>query len=143
VGAFMAAAHGYTFAAIGSMYPRQGADYIAATSTFGRRVGFYASWTLIVSSAFVAGALIVFIPQSALPVLAQPLTLLFGSQLASSVSSYLGTGRGSLIGGTLFLGLTFLTMILNRKKVLKILSFGLLLGLVAWLLMLLKFFQSN
>jgi amino acid transporter len=126
--------HGYTFAAIGASIPRSGADYILASRFLNPIVAFVGSWTLVIFSGVVVGGLLAFIPKSAIPALLQPMAIIFKNPSYSAIAIYASTPGGTVIIGTGALLITFALMLLPTRIILKTLSIGLILGVIAWLI---------
>jgi len=126
--------HGYTFAAIGASVPRSGADYILASRFLSPTLAFIGSWTLVIFSGVVVGGLLAFIPKSAIPALFQPMAILFKNESYSAFAVYASSPNGSLIIGTIALLITLALMLLPTRMILRTLSIGLILGLLAWLI---------
>lgn len=126
--------HAYTYAAIGAAMPRSGADYTVASRLLHPVPAFAASWTLVIFSGIVAGGLIAWIPNSALPALLQPMAILFDRPEINDWVAFLTSFQGRFLVGTAFVILTWLTMLLPTRTVVRILSVGFFLGLLAWLI---------
>lgn len=126
--------HGYTFAAIGASVPRSGADYILASRFLSPILAFVGSWTLVIFSGIVVGGLLAFIPKSAIPALLQPMAVIFKNESYSAFAVYASSPQGILIIGTLALLITLALMLLPTRLILRTLSVGLILGILAWLI---------
>ncbi|MFZ5807689.1 MAG: amino acid permease [Chloroflexota bacterium] len=124
--------HAYTYAAIGATMPRSAADYTLASRTLSAPLAFAASWTLVIFSAMVAGALIAWIPNSALPTLLQTMGIVLGNQGMLDFAAWSASASGIIIIGTICTIITFVTMILPTRTILRILEVGFFLGLLAW-----------
>lgn len=135
--------HGYAFAAIGTAMPRSGADYVLASRILSPTLAFVASWTLVVFSGVVAGGLIAWIPKSALPALLQPMSILFNNPVYAHWAELASSPRGSLIIGSAFVAITLGLMLLPNKTILRILSIGLILGLLAWALIYISLLSAS
>src|SRR4030067_2438590 len=79
VAAFFCLFHAYTYATIGATMPRSAADYTLGSRTLSPPLAFAASWTLVIFSAMVAGALIAWIPTVALPTLTRTMGIVFSN----------------------------------------------------------------
>jgi len=135
--------HGYTFAVIGTSMPRSGADYVLASRVLSPILAFMASWVLVIFSGVVVGGLIAWIPKSAIPALLQPMSIIFNNPSLSSWAEYTASPSGSLLIGTLCVVITFLLMLLPNRLVLRTLSIGLVLGLLAWLIILITLMSAS
>lgn len=124
--------HAYTYAAIGATMPRSAADYTLASRTLSAPLAFAASWTLVIFSAMVAGSLIAWIPSSALPTLFQTMGIVLGNPGMSAFAEWSGSAAGIIIIGTICVIITFVTMIMPTRTILRILEVGFFLGLLAW-----------
>jgi basic amino acid/polyamine antiporter, APA family len=143
IAALLSMLHGYTFAAIGSVMPRSGSDYVLASRFLSPFAAFLSSWTLIIFSGVVAGGLIAWIPKSAFPALFQPLAIIFDKPELSEFSNYAASTRGVLVIGLILLVVTTLTTFLPSKVLIRFMSFGLLLGILAWLVIYYSLLSGN
>ena len=132
IAAILSLFHGYTYAVIGAAMPRSGADYTLASRVLNPPLAFAASWTLVIFSGVVAGGLIAWIPNSALPALLQPAAILFGNPTYNDWAAWLTTFQGKLTIGTIFVVVTYITMLLPTKTIVRTLEIGFFLGLLAW-----------
>lgn len=126
--------HAYTYAAIGASMPRAGADYVLASRVLSPPLAFAASWTLAIFSGVVAGGLIAWIPSSAVPTLFQSMGIIFNNPTAKQWAEWSASSQGILVIGTIFVVVTWLTMLLPTRGVVRLLEIGFFLGLVAWLI---------
>src|SRR4030067_491655 len=69
----------YPFSSIGAAMPRSAADYTLASRVLSAPLAFGASWTLVIFSAMVAGALIAWMPTVALPTLTRTMGIVFSN----------------------------------------------------------------
>jgi amino acid transporter len=134
IAAVLSLFHGYTYAVIGAAMPRSGADYTLASRVLNPPLAFAASWTLVIFSAVVAGGLIAWIPNSALPALLQPAAIMFKNPAYNDWAAWLTTFNGKLIVGTLFVVITYVTMLLPTRIIVRTLEIGFFLGLLAWVI---------
>jgi amino acid transporter len=132
VAAFFCLFHAYTYAAIGATMPRSAADYTLASRTLNAPLAFAASWTLVIFSAMVAGSLIAWIPNTAIPTLAQTMGIVLGNEALKQLAVWSVSPTGIIIVGTVCTLITFGTMILPTRTILRILEVGFFLGLLAW-----------
>jgi APA family basic amino acid/polyamine antiporter len=130
--------HAYTYSVIGAAMPRSAADYTLASRTLSAPLAFAASWTLVIFSAMVAGSLIAWIPKTALPVLFRTMGIVFNNPGFLSFADWSVTTAGIIIIGTICAVITFITMILPTRTILRILEVGFFLGILAWVIL---FFQ--
>lgn len=126
--------HAYSYAAIGASMPRAGADYILASRVLNPPLAFAASWTLAIFSGVVAGGLIAWIPSSAVPTLFQSMGIIFNMPAAKQWAAWSASAQGILVLGTIFVVVTWLTMLLPTRRVVRLLEIGFFLGLLAWLI---------
>jgi amino acid transporter len=135
VAMFFCLFHAYTYSVIGATMPRSAADYTLASRTLSAPLAFAASWTLVIFSAMVAGSLIAWIPQTALPVLFRTMGIVTGNQAFVEFAGWSVTPAGVVIIGTICALITFVLMILPTRTILRILEVGFFLGLLAWVIL--------
>lgn len=135
VAMFFCLFHAYTYAVIGATMPRSAADYTLASRTLSAPLAFAASWTLVIFSAMVAGSLIAWIPSSALPTLFQTMGIVLNNEGMRSFAVWSGSTAGIITIGTICAAITFGTMILPTRSILRILEVGFFLGLLAWIVL--------
>ena len=124
--------HAYTYATIGSAMPRSAADYTLASRVLNAPMAFGASWTLVIFSAMVAGALIAWIPKTAIPVLFRTMGIVFENQGFLAFADWSVSKIGIIVIGSIGAVITFGTMILPTRTIVRILEVGFFLGLLAW-----------
>jgi APA family basic amino acid/polyamine antiporter len=124
--------HAYTYSVIGATMPRSAADYTLASRTLSAPLAFAASWTLVIFSAMVAGSLIAWIPSSALPTLFQTMGIVLANDGMRSFAEWSGSTTGIIVIGSICTLITFGTMILPTRTILRVLEVGFFLGLLAW-----------
>jgi len=124
--------HAYTYATIGATMPRSAADYTMASRTLSAPLAFAASWTLVIFSAMVAGSLIAWIPKTAVPTLFKTMGIVMGNEGMLKFADWSVTAPGIILIGSIGTLVTFGTMILPTRTILRILEVGFILGLVAW-----------
>ncbi len=124
--------HAYTYACIGATMPRSAADYTLASRTLSAPLAFAASWTLVIFSAMVAGALIAWIPKTAIPVLFRTMGIISNNPSFINFADWASSSNGIILIGTICAVITFVTMILPTRTILRILEVGFFLGLLAW-----------
>ena len=124
--------HAYTYAAIGATMPRSAADYTLGSRVLSAPLAFAASWTLVIFSAMVAGALIVWIPLTALPTLTRTMGIIYSNPALVSFANWSGSPVGIVVIGTICTIITFVLMILPTRTIVRILEVGFFLGLLAW-----------
>jgi basic amino acid/polyamine antiporter, APA family len=134
IAAFLSLFHGYTYAVIGAAMPRSGADYTLASRVLNAPLAFAASWTLVIFSGIVAGGLIAWIPNSAFPALLQPAAILFQNDTFNQWAAYATSFQGKLIIGTVCVLITYVTMLMPTRTIVRILEIGFFLGVVAWVI---------
>jgi len=127
--------HAYTYAAIGATMPRSAADYTLASRTLSAPLAFAASWTLVIFSAMVAGSLIAWIPKTAIPVFARSIGIIFDNPGMLALADWSPTPSGIIVIGIICALITYVTMILPTRTILRILEVGFFLGLLAWLIL--------
>ena len=135
VAMFFCLFHAYTYAVIGATMPRSAADYTLASRTLSAPLAFAASWTLVIFSAMVAGALIAWIPKTAIPVLFRTMGIVMNNQSYLQFADWSVTSIGIVVIGTICAVITFITMILPTRTILRILEVGFFLGLLAWVIL--------
>ena len=127
--------HAYTYATIGATMPRSAADYTLASRVLSPPLAFAASWTLVIFSAMVAGSLIAWIPLVALPTLTRSMGIIFSNPSLVSFADWSASSTGIFVIGTICAAITFLTMILPTRTIVRILEVGFFLGLLAWVIL--------
>ncbi len=132
VAMFFCLFHAYTYAAIGATMPRSAADYTLASRVLNAPLAFAASWTLVIFSAMVAGSLIAWIPKTAIPVLSRTMGIVLSNPSLISLADWSVTPTGIILVGTVCTVITFFTMILPTRTIVRILEVGFFLGLLAW-----------
>jgi len=126
--------HAYTYAMIGSSMPRSGADYVVASRVLNPLWAFMSSWTLVIFSGMVAGALIAWIPDGVLPTLLQSMGIIFDIPTFLAWAKWIHSPIGIFVLGTFFVIITWYTMIQPARTVIRILAIGFWLGILAWLI---------
>ena len=124
--------HAFTYAVMGTLAPRAGADYVVASRTLSAPLAFIASWTLVIFSGLVAGSLIALIPQSTIPTFLQILGTVFNNPSLLDLAVSAAKPQGVVIIGTICTVLAFFVTILPQRVVQRVLVFGFILGLLAW-----------
>jgi APA family basic amino acid/polyamine antiporter len=126
--------HGYTYATIGATMPRSAADYTLASRALSAPLAFAASWTLVIFSAMVAGALIAWIPSGVVPTFMRTIGIVFANDAYVRIADWSATATGIIVIGTVCTIITFGTMILSTRTIVRILEIGFFLGVIAWLI---------
>src|SRR4030042_990119 len=124
--------HAYTYATIGATMPRSAADYTLASRVLSPPLAFAASWTLVIFSAMVAGSLIAWIPSVAIPTLTRSAGIIFENPGLVSFADWSASHVGIVVIGTICTLITFATMVLPTRTIVRILEIGFFLGLLAW-----------
>jgi APA family basic amino acid/polyamine antiporter len=124
--------HAYTYATIGATMPRSAADYTLASRVLSPPLAFAASWTLVIFSGIVAGALIAWIPQAVLPTLMRSMGIIFSNPSLVTFADWSASSVGIVVIGTICTVITFVLMILPTRTIVRILEVGFFLGLIAW-----------
>ncbi len=132
VAMFFCLFHAYTYAAIGATMPRSAADYTLGSRVLSPPLAFAASWTLVIFSAMVAGSLIAWIPNTAVPTLARSAGIIFANPGLVALADWSVSHVGIVVIGTVCTLITFGTMILPTRTIVRILEVGFFLGLLAW-----------
>jgi amino acid transporter len=135
VAMFFCLFHAYTYSVIGATMPRSAADYTLGSRVLSAPLAFAASWTLVIFSAMVSGSLIAWIPKTAFPVLFRTMGIVLNNQGMINFATWSSTTTGIIIIGTICAILTFCTMILPTKTILRILEVGFFLGILAWIVL--------
>jgi APA family basic amino acid/polyamine antiporter len=125
--------HGYTYSVIGATMPRSAADYTLASRALSAPLAFAASWTLVIFSAMVAGALIAWIPSGVVPTFMRTIGIVFANDAYVRIADWSATATGIIVIGTVCTVITFGTMILSTRTIVRILEIGFFLGVIAWL----------
>lgn len=131
--------HAFTYAQIGSAMPRSGADYALASRTLHPMPAFVSSFVLVLFSGLVAGSLISWIPTVVLPSFFQSWGILFDQPWALDAADWSATATGITVIGLIGVALTLLTLLLRTTFVVRMMQWGFVLGVAAWLLILLAF----
>ena len=124
--------HAFTYAVMGTLAPRAGADYVVASRTLSAPLAFIASWTLVIFSGLVAGSLIALIPQSTVPTFLQIIGTVFNNPSLLDLAVTAAKPQGVVVIGTICTVLAFLVTIMPQRVVQRILIIGFVLGLLAW-----------
>jgi len=124
--------HAFTYAVMGTLAPRAGADYVVASRTLNPLLAFIASWTLVIFSGLVAGSLIALIPQSTIPTFLQILGTVFNNPSLLDLATSAAKPEGVVIIGTICTVVAFFATLLPLRVVQRVLVFGFILGLLAW-----------
>ena len=134
VAMFFCLFHAYTYATIGATMPRSAADYTLGSRVLSPPLAFASSWTLVIFSAMVAGALIAWIPNTAVPTFMRSMGIVFQNQGMVNFADWSVTRTGIIVIGTICTIITFVTMILSTRAIVRILEIGFFLGLLAWVI---------
>jgi len=110
VAAILCLLHGATYAVIGSTVSLAGSDYVFSSRVLPPAISFAASWTLVIFSGVVTGGLAAWIPQSAIPALFRPMTILFGDNRFEYIADFSASASGTLIIGVGVLLLAIFTI---------------------------------
>jgi basic amino acid/polyamine antiporter, APA family len=124
--------HAFTYAVMGTLVPRAGADYVLASRALSAPLAFMASWTLVIFSGLVAGTLIALIPQSTIPTFLQIFSKVLNNPTMADMAVSSAKPENVVIIGTICTLLAFFATILPQRIVQRILVFGFILGLLAW-----------
>lgn len=133
IAALLCCFHGASYAIIGGTVSKAGADYVFASRALSPRLGFAASWTLVLFSGFVAGGLAAWVPKSAVPALLRPMAIILEDPSLAATADLSSGPTGTMVLGALVI-LTAMISVLGSNKFLRNLLFiGFVLGAVAWL----------
>jgi len=135
--------HAVTYSQIGATMPRAGADYVFASRTLNPTLAFASSWTLTIFSGVVAGSLIAWIPSTVLSSFYWSWGMIFKAPELVAVSQTLTSGTNVLLIGSIFVAITFITMILPTRPILRILEIGFFLGIVAWIVIFVSLLSAS
>src|SRR5574340_322066 len=135
----LCAMHAYNFSQIGAAAPRAGADYTLASRTLSPWLAFPASFALVLFSGLVAGSLIAWIPTVALPALLNASGVLYDAKWATDLATFSGSQAGILVFGTIGVLITLVTLFYPTRTVVKMMTIGFVLGLIAWAVILFSF----
>jgi APA family basic amino acid/polyamine antiporter len=134
--------HAYTYANIGATMPRSAADYTLASRVLSPPLAFAASWTLVIFSAMVAGSLIAWIPSGVTPTFMQTMGIVFDNEGMLRFAEWSAGATGIIVLGTICTIITFVTMILPTRTIVRILEVGFFLGLIAWAIIYIQLLAS-
>ncbi|MEX1157524.1 MAG: hypothetical protein WEC79_01175, partial [Thermomicrobiales bacterium] len=141
--AVLCAMHAYTFSQIGAAAPRAGADYTLASRTLSPWLAFPASFALVLFSGLVAGSLISWIPTVALPAFLRATGILYSQSWATDLASFSTSQAGILVFGTAGVLITLISLFYRTRTVVRMMGIGLVLGLVAWAVILFAFASGS
>lgn len=127
--------HATTYSQIGSIYPRSGGDYVVGSRIINPMIQFGASFMFTIFTSLTAGSLIAWIPSSVLPSFFWSWGVIFNYAPALAWADWIVTPTGVLVVGLIFVAITYVCMIMPTKTVVRILSLGFFLGMLAWVLM--------
>lgn len=127
--------HATTYAQIGSIYPRSGADYVLGSRTINPYLQFAFSFSFTVFTSLTAGALIAWIPSSVLPSFLWTWGTIFNNPSALEWAKWVATPTGVLVLGLIFVVITYVCMIMPTRTIVRILNLGFFLGMLSWILM--------
>ena len=125
--------HAYTYVIIGSVAPRSGADYYLARRVLPAPLAFASSWTFVIFSALMAGAVITMIPQKILPIFFRMFGMV-GQRVPAMIrlADQVNTPDNVVLISTAFVVVTFLLILLPPRIVMYTLQAGFVLILAAW-----------
>ncbi|NTV35693.1 MAG: amino acid permease, partial [Anaerolineaceae bacterium] len=131
--------HVYSYSMIAVAAPRSGADYVFATRVLPAPLGFASSWLFVLYSALMAGTLVAFFPKVVLPIFLTAFSMISGNSQAAGIARDVTQTSGTILAGSLFAVVAFSSMLMNPRRLQKILLGGVVLGLVAWIVMVVIF----
>jgi len=126
--------HATTYAQIGSIYPRSGADYVLGSRVIHPLIQFACSFTFTVFTCLASGALIAWIPSTVLPSFLQTWGVLYNVPWCLDAARWVASPTGVLIIGLIFVFVTWLACITPTKTVVRLMIIGFWLGTFAWIL---------
>jgi len=135
--------HATTYAQIGSIYPRSGADYVLGSRVINPMLQFGASFMFTVFTSLTAGALIAWIPSAVLPSFLWTWGKIFNVPHLLDWSNWVSSPIGVLVVGLIFVVVTYVCMILPTKIIVRILNTGFFLGVLAWILMYISYLMGT
>jgi APA family basic amino acid/polyamine antiporter len=133
VGALVSLIITYTFAAIGTIAPRYGADYIVASRVVSPPLAFASSWTLVIFLALAGGSVVVMVTQNLIPVFSQSFALILFDKSMLSVMDWAASPSGAITIGTVGVILIFLALIAPSQVTHRVLLIGSLLAIITWI----------
>ena len=127
--------YAYTFAAIGTLVPRFGADYVLASRVINPPLAFVSSWILVLFLGLWGGGLVAWIGKSLVPMLTQALSLVTFDKELLSIGDWAASPNGMVTLGTLGVVLIFLMLIFPPRVTHWVLLAGVVITVGAWLYM--------
>lgn len=128
--------HAATYAIIGSTVSKAGADYVLASRVLSPSIGFAASWTLVLFSGIVVGGLAAWVPQSAIPALLRPLSIILRDERYNFLADFATTPAGSFVIGAALIIIVTASVLQSGRFIQRVLMLGFVLGLMAWIIIL-------
>ncbi len=124
IGGLITLALTYTFAAIGTIAPRFGADYIVASRVVSPPLAFASSWTLVIFLSMAGGSIISLIAQNLIPVFARSFARVLFDKSMLSVLDLVSSSSGTITIGTFGILIIFLALIVPSYVTHRFLLFG-------------------
>src|SRR3990172_8738768 len=116
------------------LYARKTSGLIRTIGVFGAMV-FGGHCISLSSSGLIPYSLIAWIPLVALPTLTRSMGIIFSNPSLVSFADWSASSTGIFVIGTICAVITFLTMILPTRTIVRILEVGFFLGLLAWVIL--------
>jgi amino acid transporter len=129
-------AHAATYATIGATVPREGADFVFTTQVLSPRLAFCASWTFVVFSGMVVGGIAAWVPNTALPALLRPMSIIFNDPRYADLADLSASSLGVILFGGSIIIISAVTTVQASRTLKGFFTIGFVLGVVAWLVIL-------
>lgn len=144
VGMIPCVLHAYSFSVIGAAVQRSGADYYLTSRSFSSSLAFASSWTFVIFSALVGGALVARLVQTVIPVFFRMFGLI-GETIPAMIrlADTVATPENVVTIGTVFVVIVFGLVLMPPRFVLRTLQVGVVIGLIAWGLIIFVLATSN
>ncbi len=124
----------YIFAAIGTIAPRFGADYVVASRIVSPPLAFASSWTLAIFLAMAGGSVVTMVAQDLIPMFAGTFSRVMFDKSMEGVVQWVSTPYGTITIGTAGVILLYLALIAPSRVTLRFLLAGTVVGIVAWIM---------
>lgn len=123
----------YIFAAIGTIAPHFGADYVVASRIISPPLAFASSWTLAIFLAMAGGSVVTMVAQDLIPMFAGTFVKVMFDKSMESVVAWVSTPYGTITIGTAGVILLYLALITPSRVTLRFLFAGTVVGIAAWI----------
>ncbi|RPJ40280.1 MAG: APC family permease, partial [Chloroflexi bacterium] len=133
-GAIFFLLYAYTFAAIGALTPKYGADYVVASRVISPPLAFVSSWILVLFLGLWGGGLTAWIGQTLVPTFTRALSLVTFDKSLLGVADWASSPSGMILLGTLGIVLIFMMLIFPPRVTHWVLLVGVVLTLFVWVM---------